>query len=142
MAPVVGRPPTAFERHVYEACSAVPAGRVTTYGIMAAVVGSSARAVGQALRRNPFAPHVPCHRIIAAGGRLGGFSGSAGGDTPQLRHKVALLKSEGVAFLGLGGGGGGGGVCATPGAVMGPDELAAALAAARAQAGKQQGQAQ
>ena len=115
-----GRPPTAFEARVYAACSAVPAGRVTTYGALAAVVSSSARAVGGALSRNPFAPAVPCHRVIAAGARLGGFSGTAG-DTPETRKKVALLTSEGVRFDGVGG------VCVDPSVVMGADELAARM---------------
>ena len=70
------RPPTAFERRVYTACSAIPAGRVATYGVLADVLASSARAVGQALRRNPYAPRVPCHRVVAAGQGLGGFSGT------------------------------------------------------------------
>ena len=133
-----GRPPTAFETRVYAACSAVPPGRVTTYGAIAAALGEeggrsgsgasatkptptpSARAVGQALRRNPFAPTVPCHRVIAAGARLGRFSGSAG-DTPQTRKKVALLRAEGVAFRGVGG------LLCNPGVVMGAAELAVRL---------------
>jgi len=115
-----GRPPTAFETRVYAACSAVPAGRVTTYGAIAVVLSSSARAVGGALSRNPFAPVVPCHRVIAAGARLGGFSGTAG-DTPETRQKVAFLSSEGVRFDGVGG------VCVGAGVVMGADELAARM---------------
>jgi len=124
-----GRPPTAFETRVYAACSAVPTGRVTTYGAIAAVLGiSSARAVGQALRRNPYAPDVPCHRVIAAGSRLGGFSGRAG-DTPETRKKVALLAGEGVRFTGVGG------LCADPGLVMAAPELAARLSGAGAPLG-------
>ena len=56
----------------------------------------SARAVGQALRHNPFAPKVPCHRVIAADLRIGGFCGAR--DGTQIRRKRALLATEGVTF--------------------------------------------
>jgi len=91
--------PTAFEQRVYDALCAVPAGRVTSYAVLARQVGcGSARAVGQALRRNPFAPGIPCHRVIGAGGRLGGFAGAAAG--PALEAKRRLLAAEGVVFDG------------------------------------------
>lgn len=67
---------------------AVPAGKVTTYGELARALGSSSRAVGQALRRNPFAPEVPCHRIVRASLDIGGYSGS------QVRLLPLLLASE------------------------------------------------
>ncbi|WIA23191.1 hypothetical protein OEZ86_010081 [Tetradesmus obliquus] len=70
------RPPTAYEQRVYEMCKAIPKGKVSTYGDMAKALSSSARAVGQAMRRNPFAPVVPCHRVVASSLDLGGFSGS------------------------------------------------------------------
>lgn len=57
-------------------CQAIPVGSVTTYGAMAAALRSSPRAVGQAMRRNPYAPCVPCHRVVASNGCLGGFGGS------------------------------------------------------------------
>ncbi len=89
--------PSALAQRVYAALQQVPAGRVTTYGALARAVGTgSARAVGQALRRNPFAPTVPCHRVIAADLRLGGFNGALTG-TPLLR-KRQLLAAEGVLF--------------------------------------------
>jgi methylated-DNA-[protein]-cysteine S-methyltransferase len=89
--------PTAFAQRVYAALQQVPAGRVTTYGWLAHAVGvKSAQAVGQALRRNPFAPAVPCHRVIAADLHLGGFHGARAG-TP-LAHKRQLLADEGVLF--------------------------------------------
>lgn len=88
---------TPFQGAVYEALRAVPAGRVTTYGRLAARVGcGSARAIGQALRRNPFAPRVPCHRVIASDLTLGGFSGARRG--PLIAKKARLLLSEGVRF--------------------------------------------
>ena len=92
------RPPTVFERRVYDAVSRVPRGRVTTYGELARLLGcGSAQAVGQALRRNPFAPRVPCHRVVAADRAPGGFQGQRTG--PALRRKLALLTREGVRFL-------------------------------------------
>jgi methylated-DNA-[protein]-cysteine S-methyltransferase len=75
----------------------VPPGQVTTYGTLAQALGrGSARAVGQALRRNPYAPEVPCHRVIAADLRLGGFHGAHSG--APLEHKRKLLAAEGVHF--------------------------------------------
>ena len=86
-----GLPP--FHRRVYEAVRAIPAGTTLSYGEVAARLGSpgSARAVGQALRRNPFPIVVPCHRVLAAGGKLGGFTADGGLDT-----KVRMLALEGV----------------------------------------------
>ena len=70
----------AFQRRVYEAARSIPAGTTVSYGDLAARLGSpgAARAVGQALGRNPFAIVVPCHRVLAAGGRMGGFSAKGG----------------------------------------------------------------
>jgi methylated-DNA-[protein]-cysteine S-methyltransferase len=81
-----------FHRRVYEAARGIPWGATMTYGALAAQAGAagSARAVGQALARNPFAIIVPCHRVGAAGGRIGGFSAN-GGTTTKLR----LLAIEG-----------------------------------------------
>ena len=88
---------TPFQHCVYEALCEVPLGRVTTYGLLAKRIGcGSARAVGGALRRNPFAPRVPCHRVIAADGSIGGFQGATGG--VAIRRKRARLHAEGVDF--------------------------------------------
>ena len=63
------------------------------------MLGSSPRAVGGALRRNPFAPRVPCHRVVAAGGAaLGGFSGTWGA-TPETARKLRMLLEEGVEVV-------------------------------------------
>jgi methylated-DNA-[protein]-cysteine S-methyltransferase len=72
-----------FERRVYEIALTIPPGRTLTYGEIAARLGDKAlsRAVGQALGRNPFPIVVPCHRVLAAGGRTGGFSGPGGVST-------------------------------------------------------------
>ncbi|PWV70562.1 methylated-DNA-[protein]-cysteine S-methyltransferase [Prauserella marina] len=81
-----------FHRRVYEVTLAIPAGSTMTYGQVATELGDpgSARAVGQALGNNPFAPIVPCHRVLAAGGKAGGFSATGGLDT-----KRRLLDAEG-----------------------------------------------
>ncbi|WP_437571851.1 methylated-DNA--[protein]-cysteine S-methyltransferase [Sorangium sp. So ce542] len=75
-----------FHRRVYEVARTIPPGATLTYGDIAARLGSvgAARAVGQALGRNPFAILVPCHRVLAAGGKVGGFSAD-GGVTTKLR---------------------------------------------------------
>ena len=90
---------TPFQQRVYEAVKQIPRGRVSTYGLVAAAIGCpSARAVGQALRRNPFAPKVPCHRVIAASLTSGGFCGDA--DGPEVLRKLRMLGREGVRFSG------------------------------------------
>jgi methylated-DNA-[protein]-cysteine S-methyltransferase len=88
---MAGVPP--FHRRVYEAARAIRPGETLTYGEVAARVGApdEARAVGQALARNPFALVVPCHRVVAANGKLGGFSA---GDGVVL--KLRLLSIEGA----------------------------------------------
>lgn len=91
------RPPTPFALAVYAVVSGVPAGKVTSYGRVAARLGrGTARAVGSALARNPFAPEVPCHRVVRADGSLGGFNGATAG--PELDRKMAMLEAEGVPF--------------------------------------------
>jgi len=83
-----------FERRVYEAARAVLPGTTTTYGEIAARVGAAgaARAVGRALGRNPYPIVVPCHRVLAAAGALGGFSARGG-----VATKLALLDIEQAA---------------------------------------------
>jgi len=93
------KPPklTPFQRSVYTALCQVPAGRVTTYKHLALAVDcGSSQAVGQALRRNPHAPVVPCHRVVASNRTLGGFGGQTAG--PKLDKKRKLLEEEGVRF--------------------------------------------
>ncbi|MBI5884167.1 MAG: MGMT family protein [Elusimicrobia bacterium] len=83
----------AFHQAVWRACAEIPKGQVRTYGWIARRIGKpgAARAVGQALGKNPFAPHVPCHRVVGADGRLTGFSGPGG-----IQRKRRLLLKEGV----------------------------------------------
>jgi methylated-DNA-[protein]-cysteine S-methyltransferase len=82
-----------FHRRVYELARAIPPGATRSYGELAARLGEpgAARAVGQALGRNPFPIVVPCHRVLAAGGKPGGFSANGG-----LVTKYRLLAAEGV----------------------------------------------
>jgi methylated-DNA-[protein]-cysteine S-methyltransferase len=88
---------TPFQSKVYEALCEVPKGTVTTYGALARRIGcGSAQAVGNALRSNPYAPRVPCHRVIAADLSIGGFQGKREG--VAIQQKKALLASEGVLF--------------------------------------------
>ena len=88
---------TPFQQCVYAMLLRVPEGRVVTYLTLAnAVGGGSPRAVGQALRRNPMAPDVPCHRVIGSDLRPGGFMGRQDGEA--CRHKIERLSREGVAF--------------------------------------------
>jgi methylated-DNA-[protein]-cysteine S-methyltransferase len=87
----------AFDRRVYEVAREVPPGETITYGAIARALAEEpmrARDVGQALARNPFAPIVPCHRVVAAGGRLGGYS-APGGESTKRR----LLELEGAAIV-------------------------------------------
>ena len=90
---------TEFRRRVYAAARRIPRGKVTTYGELAkAIRCGSSRAVGQALSVNPFAPEVPCHRVIRSDLTIGGFSGKLKG--PDIEKKKALLRQEGVRFNG------------------------------------------
>lgn len=86
-----------FHRRVYEAARAIAPGETLSYGEIATRVGApgAARAVGQALGRNPFAIIVPCHRVVAAGGKLGGFSANGG-----VATKLRLLAIEGAPVRG------------------------------------------
>jgi len=90
---------TPFQRQVYAALCTIPRGRVMTYQGLAHLVGcGSCQAVGQALKRNPDAPRVPCHRVITSLLTLGGYSGKR--DGAATRRKRELLEAEGVQFAG------------------------------------------
>ncbi len=82
---------TPFQRKVYEAILRIPKGQVRTYAQVARAIGKpkAARAVGQALKRNRWAPAIPCHRVIASDGSLGGYSAPGG-----LAAKRRLLRCE------------------------------------------------
>jgi methylated-DNA-[protein]-cysteine S-methyltransferase len=82
-----------FQRRVYDIARAIPAGSTLTYGEIAEQLGDKrlARDVGEALGQNPFPIIVPCHRVMAAGGKMGGFSAPGG-----VRTKLRLLSIEGA----------------------------------------------
>ena len=75
-----------FSQKVWTACAEIPKGETRTYGWIAKKIGhpKAARAVGRALGANPFAPVIPCHRVVGADGRLTGYSGPGG--LPQKRR--------------------------------------------------------
>lgn len=91
-----------FERAVYEATRRLGPGQTSTYGELAQAIGQpdAARAVGVALGRNPWPLVVPCHRVLAAGGRLGGFSAPGGSETKRrlLAIEAALAPRAGELF--------------------------------------------
>ncbi len=91
-----------FERRVYAAAQAIDPGRTCTYGEMALALADPAamRAVGQALGHNPWPLVVPCHRVLAAGGKLGGFSAPGGSDTKRrlLVLEAGMVRREGELF--------------------------------------------
>jgi len=84
---------TEFQRKVQEACQKIPRGEVWSYGELAVAAGApgAARAVGSVMRTNRFPLVIPCHRVVAAGGKLGGFSCPSG-----VEMKQKLLAAEGV----------------------------------------------
>lgn len=87
---------TAFQQRVWERLLAIPPGATTSYGEIASEIGQpgAARAVGGAVGRNPISVVVPCHRVIAADGSLGGFASG-------LDRKRWLLRHEGASVRGL-----------------------------------------
>jgi methylated-DNA-[protein]-cysteine S-methyltransferase len=88
-----------LQENVYLLVSRVPKGKVTTYKYLACHIGTkSYRAIGQILRVNPYAPLVPCHRVVSSNGTIGGFMGKRKG--PQIRKKKELLRSEGIRIKG------------------------------------------
>jgi methylated-DNA-[protein]-cysteine S-methyltransferase len=88
---------TPFQEKVYAALTGIPPGFVTTYGTLAKELGcGSSQAIGQALRKNPFAPGVPCHRVVRSDGSLGGFFGKTSDEA--CMKKRGLLEAEGIVF--------------------------------------------
>ena len=79
-----------FNEKVYNLCRIIPKGKISTYREVAHALNSKAyRAVGQALNKNPYAPIVPCHRVISNSGHLHGFA-------TGLKNKARLLEKEGI----------------------------------------------
>ena len=84
----------SFDERCYYLLRLVPSGRVTTYGEIARALGSKGfRAVGGAMNRNPYAPEVPCHRVVCGDGKIGGFASG-------VVKKVGMLKEEEVKVVG------------------------------------------
>ena len=82
---------TKFQSQCYEALKKVPKGKVITYAGLARMVGrpKAHRAVGSAMNKNPYAPQVPCHRVVKSNGDLGGFA-------TDIKVKIKRLQKEGV----------------------------------------------
>lgn len=92
---------TKFQSLVYEAVKKIPRGKVSTYGEIALAIGKprAMRAVGNALNCNPFAPQVPCHRVVRSDGGVGGFAGGSKKKIMMLeREKVKIEKGKIVDF--------------------------------------------
>ncbi len=82
---------TLFQQKVWNACKKIPKGRVSTYKELAKMTKNpkASRAVGNALNRNPYAPTVPCHRVVRSNGEIGGFANGK-------KAKILLLKKEDI----------------------------------------------
>ncbi|KAI7203156.1 hypothetical protein KC365_g18310 [Hortaea werneckii] len=98
---------TPFRKLTLSLLCQIPRGQYTTYAALADYISRTshktcARAVGNAMRNNPFAPGVPCHRVLAADGSLGGFGGEWGREGKFADEKLRLLREEGVQFDGKG----------------------------------------
>ena len=86
---------TFFQKKVWNYLKKIPKGSVKTYKQVAIGINrpKSSRAVANACAKNPYAPKIPCHRVIRSDGRLGGYSGKGG-----IKQKLRLLRSENVAI--------------------------------------------
>jgi methylated-DNA-[protein]-cysteine S-methyltransferase len=79
-----------FNQEIWNLCKKIPKGKVSTYGELARALNTRAyQAVGNAMNKNPYAPVVPCHRVINSDGRVGGFA-------KGQKAKIELLRKEGV----------------------------------------------
>jgi len=80
----------SFNERCYSELKKVPKGKVTTYKALAKALNSKAyRAVGNAMNKNPYAPKVPCHRVVGSDGSMTGFASG-------INNKIKMLKSEGI----------------------------------------------
>ncbi|CAJ1371886.1 unnamed protein product, partial [Effrenium voratum] len=93
-----GGPEKGAPEEVWRAVSQIPRGCVTSYGQISSLLGApwTPRLVGQALKKNPFAPEVPCHRVVRADRTLGGYFGATAFEDEKVQTKVRLLEEEGV----------------------------------------------
>jgi O-6-methylguanine DNA methyltransferase len=84
-----------FDERVWKLMEGIPRGKVTTYAQIAKKLNTKAyRAVGNACRKNPYAPRVPCHRVVRSDGNIGGFGGKTAGK--NVEEKARLLREENV----------------------------------------------
>lgn len=84
-----------FNQKVYALCKKIPKGKVSTYKEIAHAMNTKGyQAVGNALRNNPYAPVVPCHRVVKTDGTIGGFAGQTKGK--KIKEKTSLLEKEGI----------------------------------------------
>jgi methylated-DNA-[protein]-cysteine S-methyltransferase len=91
----------SFNEKVYSLLKQVPKGKVTTYKALAEKLNTKAyRAVGQAMKSNPYAPEVPCHRVVASDGSIGGFMGENDFNSKEVRKKIKMLRKERVEIRG------------------------------------------
>ena len=86
-----------FNEKIWELTEKIPKGKITTYKILAHELDTNAyRAVGQALRCNPYAPRIPCHRVVSSDGSIGGFMGKIESESKEIRKKTKMLTKEGI----------------------------------------------
>jgi len=85
-----------FQEKVWQLMKKIPKGKVTTYRFIAHKMRTNAyRAVGSAIKKNPYAPKIPCHRVVKSDGGIGFYSGKGG-----VRTKIRLLRREGIKIKG------------------------------------------
>jgi O-6-methylguanine DNA methyltransferase len=83
---------TKFEQEVWNALKLIPKGKITTYKEIANYLNTKGiRAVANAVAKNPYAPKIPCHRVVKSNAQIGGYSAKGG-----IKTKIELLKKEGV----------------------------------------------
>ena len=83
----------SFNERCYTILRKVPKGKVTTYGKIAKALNCKAyRSVGNAMNKNPYAPKVPCHRVVNSNGKLGGFASG-------VNNKIKMLEKEGIEII-------------------------------------------
>ncbi len=90
---------TLLQQKTYELLKKVPKGHVTTYKALARALHTKGyRAIGQFMKNNPYAPKVPCHRVVASDGTIGGYMGESTGK--QIEKKIRMLRGEGIKVTG------------------------------------------
>lgn len=88
----------SLAERAYRLLKRVSKGKVTTYREIAHALGTKAyQAIGQAMRKNPDAPNIPCHRVVSSTGHIGGFMGKRKGKA--IKKKISLLEKEGVKVI-------------------------------------------